>query len=80
MLYSVADGSVGTPQQIKDRVAATGLEVEWTNAGPSGGDGDTDCGIKRVTVTESDGQLRVTVGDERQLLTPEVVGEISSCR
>ncbi len=39
VLYWLADGAVGTPQQFQDRVAEAGLVVEWRNVGPRAGDG-----------------------------------------
>jgi len=81
VLYWQADGSAGTPEDFRRRVAATGLEVDWSNAGPRGGDGlaATECGRVRVTVTEIDSVLWLTVSNFRRPLTSSVVESVESC-
>lgn len=81
-IYWFADGSVGTPQQFKTRVADTGLDVDWSNAGPRSGDGTvtTDCGEAQVTVNDIDGTLWLTAAGNRQLLSATVIRELVSCQ
>lgn len=81
-VYWFADGSVGTPREFQTRVADTGLDVDWSNVGPRAGDGTvaTDCGQVRVTVNDLDGELWLTVGDNRQRLSDSVVDDLTSCQ
>lgn len=80
-LYWQADGSVGTPEDFRRRVAASGLEVDWSNSGPRGGDGlaTTQCGQVGVTVAEIDGVLWLTVSGLRRPLTGSVVESAEAC-
>lgn len=80
VLYWQADGSVGTAEDFRQRVAATGLKVDWSNAGPRGGDGlaATECGRVGVSVAEIDGVLWLTVSDIRRPLTGSVVESCSN--
>ena len=52
-MYWAADGRPGSPAGFRDRVARTGLDVQWENNGNRGGTGIvlTDCGERRVTVS-----------------------------
>ena len=67
--YWRAEGSPGTAAQFRERVADAGLDVDWDNSGPRGGDGSvsTDCGVVDVTISELDGELWLIapIGNER---------------
>ena len=80
-LYWQAEGSSGTPEDFRLRVAATGLEVSWANVGPRGGAGVVrrSCGPVEVSVNEIDDALWVTVGDGRRRLSAAAVGSIETC-
>lgn len=82
VVYWLADGAVGTPEQFRDRVASIGLEVDWLNGGPRAGDGsiDTDCGRASVTINEIDGDLWATAAGDRRQITTTVIDDLMSCR
>jgi hypothetical protein len=80
--YWVGEVRPGTPQEFRDRVTATGLEVKWLNNGPSAGDGTTvnDCGDPVfVTVNDLGGELWVTSDLGREPLTAEAIDRIVEC-
>jgi hypothetical protein len=81
VLYWRADGSVGTPTDFTDRVAATGLDVNWSNAGPRAGDGvvHTVCGPVEVTVNDLAGQLWLSTANMRRPLTAKAIDELITC-
>ncbi|MBK5268642.1 MAG: hypothetical protein JJE47_14540 [Acidimicrobiia bacterium] len=82
VVYWLADGAVGTPEEFRDRVASIGLEVDWVSVGPRAGDGrvETDCGTVSVTVNEIDGDLWLTANGERHQITSSTVDDLLSCR
>jgi hypothetical protein len=82
VVFWLADGAVGTPEEFRDRVASIGLEVDWTNVGPRAGEGsiETECGNVSVTLNEINGDLWLaTTGDSRQITTT-VIDELMSCQ
>lgn len=82
VVYWLADGAVGTPEEFRDPVAAIGLEVNWVNVGPRAGDGsvDTQCGRVSVTLDEIDGDLWLTTTGDRRRITTAVIDDLMSCR
>jgi hypothetical protein len=80
-LYWSADGGVGTPEDFRNQVSATGLQIAWSNSGPSGGSGlvDTSCGSIEVSVDDIDGELWIRWSDNRERVTAEVVNAVLSC-
>ena len=81
IVYWLADGRVGTPDDFRQRVRDTGLSVEWSNSGPRGGSGsvDTSCGPVDVTIDEIDGQLWIRWSDNREVVTPETIDALRTC-
>ncbi len=81
-LYWVADGSPGTPDEFRDRVADTGLVVEWSNNGHSGGDGvvTRDCGPQSVSVQEMDDALWLLWSEHREELTETSAQAFQTCQ
>jgi hypothetical protein len=79
--YWRADGSVGTPEDFRNQVAATGLEVAWSNSGPRGGSGlvDTSCGPIEVSIDDINGELWIGWSDNREPITAEVVDAVLVC-
>jgi len=79
--YWQADGGVGTPEDFRNQVAATGLEVVWTNSGPRGGSGlvDTSCGPIEVSIDDIGGELWIRWSDNREPITTEVVDAVLVC-
>ena len=80
--YWRADGSVGTPEDFRNQVSATGLEVAWSNSGPRGGSGlvDTSCGAIEVSIDDIDGELWIRWSDNRERVTAETVDVLLSCK
>jgi hypothetical protein len=81
IVYWLADGRVGTPDDFRQRVRDTGMNVEWSNSGPRGGSGsvDTSCGPVDVTIDEIDGQLWIRWSDNREVVTPEAIEALRTC-
>jgi hypothetical protein len=81
IVYWLADGRVGTPDDFRQRVSDAGLNVEWSNSGPSGGSGsvDTSCGPVDVTIDEIDGELWIRWSDNREVVTSETIDALRSC-
>ncbi len=81
-LYWVGEGSPGTPSGFRDRVADTGLVVEWSNNGPSGGDGlvTRDCGPRAVSVVEVDDTLWLLWDEQREELTSISAQAFQACQ
>jgi hypothetical protein len=81
IVYWLADGRVGTPDDFRQRVRDTGMNVEWSNSGPRGGSGsvDTSCGPVDVTIDEIDGQLWIRWSDDREVVTPETIDALRTC-
>jgi hypothetical protein len=81
IVYWLADGRVGTPDDFRQRVRDTGMNVEWSNSGPRGGSGsvDTSCGPVDVTIDEIDGQLLIRWSDNREVVTPETIDALRTC-
>ena len=81
IVYWLAEGRVGTPDDFRQRVRDTGLNVEWSNTGPRGGSGsvDTSCGPVDVTIDEIDGQLWIRWSDNREVVTPEAIEALRTC-
>jgi hypothetical protein len=79
--YWRGEGSPGTPAQFRDRVAAAGLEVDWDNNGPRGGDGsvETDCGTVDVTISELDGELWLIAADGNERLADDSIDALLAC-
>jgi hypothetical protein len=80
VVFWYADGG-GSPEDFRQRVRDTGLDVEWSNSGPRGGSGsvDTDCGSTDVTIDEIDGELWVQWADKRDTVNPETIDALLSC-
>lgn len=80
-LYWRGEGSPGTPAQFRERIAATGLVVEWEQNGPRAGDGvvDTDCGRIGVTIDAIDDELWLTTSGVRRLITPDSIDQLIAC-
>ena len=80
-VYWRGEGSPGTSGQFRDRVASAGLEVDWDNNGPRGGDGsvETDCGAVDITISELDGELWFVEPDGNRLVTVESVDQLLAC-
>ncbi|NNJ48699.1 MAG: hypothetical protein HKP18_12805 [Acidimicrobiia bacterium] len=81
LAYWWADGSPGTPEDFRDRVSATGLQVAWSNSGPRGGSGlvETSCGSLEVSVDDIDDELWIRWSDNREPMTADVVDAVLSC-
>jgi hypothetical protein len=81
MVYWLADGRVGTPDDFRQRVSDAGLNVDWSNSGPRGGSGsvDTSCGPVDVAIDEIDGELWIRWSDNREVVTPETIDALRSC-
>jgi len=79
--YWRADGSAGTPEEFRNQVAATGLEVAWSNPGPRGGSGlvDTSCGPIEVSIDDINGEVWIRWSDNREPITAEVVDAVLVC-
>ena len=80
-VYWRGEGSPGTSAEFRDRVAGAGLEVDWENNGPHGGDGSvsTDCGAVDITISELDGELWFVEPDGNQRVTAESIDELLAC-
>lgn len=80
--YWVGEGKPGTPSDFRDQVAATGLVVEWSNNGPTGGDGlvTRDCGPLAVSVEEIDETLWLLWGERREILTSTSAQAFQACQ
>lgn len=81
LLYWVGEGRPRSPEAFRELVATSGLVVEWSNNGSSGGDGvvTTDCGEQVVSVNELDGELWVQWNDQRAPVTPAVIDDLLLC-
>ena len=81
IVYWLADDRVGTPDDFRQQVSDTGLDVDWSNSGPRGGSGsvDTSCGSVDVTIDEIDGELWIRWSDNREVVTPETIDALLSC-
>jgi len=81
LVYWLADGQGGTPDDFRQRVAEAGLIVVWSNSGPRGGSGsvDTSCGPVDVTIDEIDNELWIRWAEYDRLATPETIGSLLSC-
>ena len=80
-LYWSADGGVGTPEDFRNQVSATGLQIAWSASGPRGGSGlvDTSCGSIEVSVDDIDGELWIRWSDNRERVTTDAVNAVLSC-
>ena len=80
-LYWLADGRGGTPDDFRERVSESGLNVDWSNSGPRGGSGsvDTSCGPVDVTLDEIDDELWIRWANTREVVTPETIDALLSC-
>jgi hypothetical protein len=80
-VYWRGEGSPGTSEQFRDRVAEAGLEVDWDNNGPRGGDGsvDTDCGVVDITISELDGELWFVEPEGNRRVTVESIDRLLAC-
>ena len=80
-LYWRAEGSPGSPQEFRDRVAAAGLDVTWKNNGSRGGDGvvESECGARDITISDFDGELWLITDTTRRVLDPQVVDWFLAC-
>jgi hypothetical protein len=81
MVYWLADGRVGTPDDFRQRVSDAGLNVDWSNSGPRGGSGsvDTSCGPVDVGIDEIDGELWIRWLGNREVVTPDTIDALRSC-
>jgi hypothetical protein len=81
LIYWMADGQGGTPDDFRQRVSETGLNVGWSNSGPRGGSGsvDTSCGPVDVAIDEIDGELWIRWAENREVATPETIDALLSC-
>ncbi len=80
-MYWIGEGRPGTPDDFRQQVADTGLDVAWSNSGPRGGSGvvDTSCGPVVVDIDDSDGELFIRWAGNRAPVTDEVIDAIMSC-
>ena len=80
-LYWIGEGRPGTPAEFRQSVADAGLEVDWDNAGPRGGDGrvTTACGEVEVAVHLRDDVLWVRWESNDAVLDPDAVEAIMTC-
>lgn len=80
-VYWLTDGQPGTPDDFRQRVTDTGLNVAWSNSGPRGGSGvvDTACGPVDVTVSDIDDRLWLRWADRHEPATREVVAALHAC-
>lgn len=81
VIFWFADGRPGTPEDFRDRVSETGLNVSWSTSGPRGGDGfaETDCGLIEVSIDDIDGKLWMSWAERREPATRENVSALVSC-
>ncbi len=81
VIYWYADGRGGTPDDFRQRVSDTGLNVDWSNSGPRGGTGSVDasCGSTDVTIDATDSELWIRWADNREIVTPETIDALLSC-
>jgi hypothetical protein len=81
VIYWLADGRAGTPDDLRQRVNDAGLDVGWSNSGPRGGSGrvETTCGPVDVTIDEIDEELWIRWADNREVLTPGAIDALLSC-
>lgn len=81
LIYWLADGRPGTPDDFRQKVSETGLKVAWSTSGPRGGAGlvETDCGLVDVAVDEIDDELWIRWAENRELTTPETIDALLSC-
>ncbi len=79
--YWRGEGSPATPAQFRERVAEAGLDVDWDDNGPKGGDGSvsTDCGTIDVTISELDGELWMIAPAGNEPLTDDSVAALIAC-
>ncbi len=81
LIYWLADGRGGTPDDFRRRVSEVGLNVDWSNSGPRGGSGsvDTSCGPVDVTVDLIDDALWIRWAESREVATPGTIDALMSC-
>ena len=81
VVYWLAEGRPGTPDDFRRRVTDAGLTVAWSNSGPRGGSGvvDTACGPIDVTVNDMDDQLWIRWADRQEPATREAIDALLSC-
>lgn len=81
VVYWLAEGRPGTPDEFRRRVAEAGLNVAWSNSGPRGGSGvvDTACGPIDVTVNDMDDRLWIRWADRQEPVTREDIDALLSC-
>lgn len=81
MIYWIADGRVGTPDDFRRRVDDAGLEVDWSNSGPRSGTGSVEasCGPLEVEIDEIDDVLWIRWAGNRRAATPDTVDALLSC-
>lgn len=81
VIYWLADGRGGTPDNLRQRVSDTGLNVDWSNSGPRGGSGlvDTSCGPVDVAIDLIDDELWIRWADNREVATQETIDALLSC-
>ena len=81
LVYWLAEGRGGTPDDFRQRVADAGLNVDWSNSGPRGGTGvvDRTCGPVDVAIDEIDDVLWIRWAENREVATPETIDALLSC-
>ena len=81
VVYWRAEGG-GSPSGFRNKVAATGLDVDWTRNGSQGGSGfvETECGARTVTINLGPGdELWFSVLGQRIKLDETVAAAFTSC-
>lgn len=81
LIYWVAEGRPGTPDDFRQRVSDAGLNVAWSNSGPRGGSGvvDTSCGSVDVSVSDIDDQLWLRWAERNEPATREAIDALLTC-
>ena len=80
VIYWLADGG-GTPDNFRQRMSDTGLNVNWSNSDPRGSDGlvDTSYGPVDVAVDLIDDELWIRWADNREVATQATIEALLSC-
>jgi len=81
VVYWLAEGRPGTPDDFRRRVTDAGLTVAWSNSGPRGGSGvvDTACGPIDVTINDMDDRLWIRWADRQEPVMRETIDALLSC-
>ncbi|NNE73580.1 MAG: hypothetical protein HKN26_07955 [Acidimicrobiales bacterium] len=80
--YWVAEGRPGSPAEFRERVADTGLLVEWSNTGGRGGNGvvQTECGPVAIMISVfSDEDELWIVEPFREEIADDTIATLLAC-